>query len=198
MKILFAYFRHFVPHSKRVLSLLFRKKNYPILFVHQINSEVKKLQTFVSFELNLSNVLFIKINKNIYPVFHDNVKLNISIPIEENQKGIDIKALGLFKSKKQFIAISSVSKLKINSLLFDQIGHVVDKQIISPSLDLKNLNPKIDDSNLAEPILIQKLKLKTDFNLKERLYKIDYKQKLTINLDLKELQLQLKNQPNYE
>ena len=106
-KILLSYFLHFVPMTKRVFALLFQKKNYPILTVLIRTNTRKNFQSFLLIELEIVNVLFLRINNYIYPIFHDNASLKITIPIEEANKEIELSGLGLWiKSKSWGLGIN--------------------------------------------------------------------------------------------
>ena len=190
--ILFSYFRHFVPMTKRVFSLIFRKKNYPILNVLNTGAKNKNFQHFLFTELQLTNVLFLKIDKSIYPIFHDNASLKITIPIEEKTQEVELRAIGLFKSKTKKITASSTSKLDVKSILFDRIGQIADKVINNKLPELKELSTTIELNDISIPELIE------NAVLNEKTYNLNYKQHLNVNLDLTELELQLKNQLIHE
>ena len=190
--ILFTYFRHFVPMTKRVFSLILRKKNYPILNVLNTGAKNKNIQHFIFAEIQLTNVLFLKIDKSIYPIFHDNASLKITIPIEQKTQEVEIKAIGLFKSKTKKITASSTSKLDVKSILFDRIGQIADKVINNKLPELKEWNTTIELCDISIPVLIE------NAILNEKTYNLNYKQHLNFNLDLTELELQLKNQLIHE
>ena len=178
--------------TKRVLSLILRKKNYPILNVLNTGAKNKNIQHFLFTELQLTNVLFLKIDKSIYPIFHDNASLEITIPIELKTQEVEIRAIGLFKSKTKKINASSASKLEVKSILFDRIGQIGDKVINSKIPELQELNPTIDLKETTIPLLIETVVLN------DKIYHLNYHQHLDINLDLTELELQLKNQLIHE
>ena len=190
--ILFSYFRHFVPMTKRVFSLLFKKKNYPVLSILNKTNTKKNFQSFILIELELMNVLFLKINNNVYPIFHDNASLTITLPVEEISKEIELTAVGLFKSKKQKINVLSSSKLELKSILFDRIGHIADKKILTTQPEIIDIKAPLDISYSSAPILSESIEIK------EKTYIINYKQKVNVNLDLTDLESQLKNQLIHE
>ncbi len=190
--ILFSYFRHFVPMTKRVFSLLFKKKNYPVISILNKKNTKKNFQSFLLIELELMNVLFLKINNNVYPIFHDNASLTIALPVENILKEIKLTAVGLFKSKKQKINALSSSKLELKSILFDRIGHIADKKILTTQPEIIDIKAPLDISYSSAPILSESIEIK------EKTYLINYKQKVNVNLDLTDLELQLKNQLIHE
>ena len=190
--ILFSYFRHFVPMTKRVFSLLFKKKNYPVISILNKKNTKKNFQSFLMIELELMNVLFLKINNNVYPIFHDNASLTIALPLENILKEIELTAVGLFKSKKQKINALSSSKLELKSILFDRIGHIADKKILITQPEIIDIKAPLDISHSSAPILSESIEIK------EKTFIINYKQKVNVNLDLTDLESQLKNQLIHE
>lgn len=190
--LLFSYFRHFVPMTKRVFSLLFKKKNYPVLSILNKTNTKKNFQSFLLIELELMNVLFLKINNDVYPIFHYNAGLTITLPVEDISKEIELTAVGLFKSKKQKINALSSSKLELKSILFDRIGHIADKKILTTQPEIIDIKAPLDISYSSAPILSESIEIK------EKTYLINYKQKVNVNLDLTDLELQLKNQLIHE
>jgi hypothetical protein len=197
--ILFSYFRHFVPMTKRVFLLIFRKKNYPILNVLNSGAKNKNVQHFLFTELQLTNVLFLKIDNSIYPIFHDNASLKITIPIEEKTQEVELSAIGLFKSKTKKITASSTSKLDVKSILFDRIGQIADKKILTTQPEIIDIKAPLDISHSSAPILSESLEIKEKtYIIKENKYQLNYKQNISVNLDLTELELQLKNQLIHE
>lgn len=190
--ILFSYFRHFVPMTKRVFSLLFKKKNYPVLSILNKTNTKKNFQSFLLIELEMMNVLFLKINNNVYPIFHDKASLTITLPVEDISKEIEITAVGLFKSKKQKINALSSSKLEVKSILFDRIGHIANKKILTSQPEIIDIKAPLDISHSSAPILSESIEIK------EKTYIINYKQKVNVNLDLTDLESQLKNQLIHE
>ena len=191
-KILYSFFLNFVPMTKRVFLLLFKKKNYPILTILNKTNTKKNFHSFISSELELTNVLFLNINNNIYPIFHDNAFLTITLPVEDISKEIELTAVGLFKSKKQKINALSSSKLELKSILFDRIGHIADKKILTTQPEIIDIKAPLDISYSSAPILSESIEIK------EKTYIINYKQKVNVNLDLTDLELQLKNQLIHE
>jgi hypothetical protein len=198
--ILFSFFSHFVPLTKRVVSLLFRKKNYPVITVINKTRETKNINSFLSIELELVNVLFLKINENIYPIFHDKAILKITLPLKNSNDEFELKAVGLFKSKLKKVKANSSSQLHVKSILFDRLGNIADMKLLLNHAEINNLKTPfiydlkapLDISHSSEPILFQSTEIK------EKTYLINYKQNIKVNLDLTELELNLKNQLSYE
>ena len=178
--------------TKRVFSLLFKKKNYPVISILNKTNTKNNFQSFLLIELELMNVLFLKINNNVYPIFHDNASLTITLPVENISKEIELTAVGLFKSKKQKINALSSSKLEVKSILFDRIGHIADKKILTTQPEIIDIKAPLDISYSSAPILSESIEIK------EKTYIINYKQKVNVNLDLTDLELQLKNQLIHE
>ena len=191
-KIIFSFFRYFVPMTKRIFSLLFKKKNYPILNILNKSKKKKNFQSFLLIELELINVLFLKINNNTFPIFHDNASLTITLPLEENVNEIEIYALGLFKSKKQKITPLSSSNLSVKSIVFNRLGQIADKKLAPILPEIFDIKTPLDISYSSVPILSESVKLK------EKIYTINYKQKVNVNLDLTDLESKLKNQIIHE
>lgn len=197
-RILFSYFRNFVPLTKRIIILAFRNKNQPHVAIEQLDRSRKKDQSYISFEVKLTNVLFLKIDGNIYPVFHDFVSMKITLPIKTNQNKIEIVAIGVFKSKKKSLDSISGSTLRFKSVLFDRVGLIANKKVNNSSPTIyKLLEPKWTISNatildISYPKLVTHLRKKEILNI-PKLIK-DYR----ININLEEVESQLKNQVNYE
>ena len=178
--------------TKRIFSLLFKKKNYPILNILNKSKKKKNFQSFLLIELELINVLFLKINNNTFPIFHDNASLTITFPLEENVNEIEIYALGLFKSKKQKITPISSSNLSVKSIGFNRLGQIADKKLAPVLPEIFDIKTPLDISYSSVPILSESVRLK------EKIYTINNKQKVNVNLDLTDLESKLKNQIIHE
>lgn len=190
--LLFSFFKHFIPLSKRMLSLLFRKKSYPVLTIIKSEYDLKNIEYFLIVDLKLINTLFLIVDKNIYPIFHDNVQLQISIPAKKDVEEIEIKAIGLFKSKSKKLSSSFSSKLYVESILFDRIGNIADKKLNNNLLDLNSHLEPIGLNLNEAPNLI------TAAAIKEKIKMINPILNMNVNLDLIELELELKKQKIYE
>ena len=185
-EILHSFFLNFVPMTKRAFFLLFKKKNYPIVTILNKTDTKKNIQSFIYLELELMNVLFLKINDNVCPIFHDNTSLKITLPIEGLSSEIELIAYGLFKSKKENINSLSSSKLFVKSILFDRLGRIADKKLTIVSPTINEIKKPLNISNLSAPVLSESLEINN------KKYRINYKHNVLVNLDLTDLEFQLK------
>ncbi len=186
-KILFSYIRNFVPLTKRIFTLLFKKRKKPEIDI-QIKEQNKNFNSIINLELNLTDVFFIQINDNIYPILHKNCSLNITLPLKTQNQKFKIKAIGFFNSEVFEVVGGKFSNVEINSILFDRLGKIADKKIV-------NIEPKISESiNIkntiinSEPIISEKIELN---NIE---LKVNYNTDISIKLDKSDLYNNLKKQ----
>ena len=186
-KILFSYIRNFVPLTKRIFTLLFKKRKKTEIDI-QIKEQNKNFNSIINLELNLTDVFFIQINDNLYPILHKNCSLNITLPLKTQNQKFKIKAIGFFNSEVFEVVGGKFSNVEINSILFDRLGKIADKKIV-------NIEPKISESiNIkntiinSEPIISEKIELN---NIE---LKVNYNTDISIKLDKSDLYNNLKKQ----
>lgn len=186
-KILFSYIRNFVPLTKRIFPLIFKKRKKLEIDI-QIKEQNKNFNSILNLELNLTDVFFILIDTNIYPILHKNCSLNITLPLKRQNQKFKIKAVGYFNSEVYEVVGGNFSKVEINSLVFDRLGKIADEKIV-------NIEPKISENiNIkntiinSEPIISETIVL-NNFELK-----VNYNTDISIKLDKSDLYNNLKKQ----
>ena len=186
-KILFSFIRNFVPLTKRIFPLIFKKIKRLEIDI-QIIEQDKNFNSNLNLEIKLTDVFFILINNNVYPILHKNCSLIIKLPLKTENQKFNIKAIGLFHSEVFEVVGGKFSKFEINSIVFDRLGKIADKKIV-------NIEPKISDSiNIkntiinSEPIISETI----EFNNIE--LKVNYNTDISIKLDKSDLYNNLKKQ----
>lgn len=134
MILLKTFFFHFLPLINRI-SFLWRKKDKNI-FVNEflLEDQIDKLVCYgnqVKVKLKIENVLFIKIEKLVIPVFSDSIPINIKYPTKKGKSAIQIKLVGLKESKRYIIST-------INEVPNFQIPRI-KKRNLTESISFKNL-----------------------------------------------------------
>ena len=186
-KILFSYIRNFVPLTKRVFPLIFKKRKKLEIDI-QIKEQDKNFNSILNLELNLIDVFFILINDNIYPILHKNCSLNIALPLKIQNQKFKIQAIGYFHSEVFEVVGGKFSKVEINSLLFDRLGKIADKKIV-------NIEPKISESiNIKNTIINSKPIISETIELNNIELKVNFNTNISINLDKSDLYNNLKKQ----
>ena len=186
-KILFSYIRNFVPLTKRIFPLIFKKRKKPEIDI-QIKEQNKNFNSIINLELNLTDVFFIQINDNIYPILHKNCSLNITLPLKTQNQKFKIKAIGLFHSEVFEVVGGKFSKFEINSIVFDRLGKIADKKIV-------NIEPKISDSiNIKNTIINSEPNISEMIELNNIEFKVNYNTDISIKLDKSDLYNNLKKQ----
>jgi hypothetical protein len=96
-----------------LFKILKEKNKAPsILILERVaNSESKDLYTN-KIVLETKNALFISVNGNIFPVFFENGPIALKIPNSIESKRVEIKVIGLYKSKTRSVEIKSLGALK--------------------------------------------------------------------------------------
>lgn len=186
-KILFSYIRNFVPLTKRIFPLIFKKRKKLEIDI-QIKEQNKNFNSIINLELNLTDVFFIQINDNIYPILHKNCSLNITLPLKTQNQKFKIKAIGFFNSEVFEVVGGKFSNVEINSILFDRLGKIVDKKIV-------NIEPKISDSiNIKNTIINSEPIISENIELNNIELKVNYNTDISIKLDKSDLYNNLKKQ----
>jgi hypothetical protein len=188
-----SYAKHFFPLIKRTFILLFRNRNRALVDVTELNKDQKNGKSVLKLKTDLSNILFLKINKNYFPIFHDNVTLEIIIPLDSEKEKIDIKGIGIFKTSRTIkIDVTDVHKLELNSFNFQRSGEFNSnvktirelsiQNTISPNLNLNSIEVnhkkiKINTGNL--PLTLNKAQLtlpniqNAEFNEEELIFELN-------------------------
>lgn len=186
-RIIFSYIRNFVPLTKRIFPLIFKKRKKLEIDI-QIKDQDKNFNSNLYLEINLTYVFFILINNNVYPILHKNCSLNIKLPLKTENQKFNIKAIGLFDSKVFEIIGGKYSKVEINSLVFDRLGKIADKKIV-------NIEPKISDSiNIKNTIINSEPIFSESIELNNIELKVNYNTDVSIKLDKSDLYNNLKKQ----
>jgi hypothetical protein len=186
-KILFSYIKNFVPLTRRIFPMIFNKRKRLEIDI-QIVEQDKNFNSNLYLELNLTDVFFIIINNNIYPLLHKNCSLNIKLPLKTENQKFKIKAIGLFHSKEFEVVGGKFSKVEINSILFDRLGKIADKKIV-------NIEPKISDSiNIKKTIINSNPIFSETIVLKDVELQVKYNTEISIKLDKTDLYNNLKKQ----
>lgn len=186
-KILFSYIRNFVPLTKRIFPLIFKKRKKLEIDI-QIKVQDQNFNSNLNLELNLVDVFFILINNNIYPILHNNCSLSIKLPLKTENQKFKIKAIGLFHSEDFEVVGGKFSKVEINSILFDRLGKIADKKIV-------NTEPKISNSiNIKNTIINSNPIFSESIDLKNIDLTVNYKTEISIKLDKSDLYNNLKKQ----
>ena len=186
-KILFSYISNFVPLTKRIFNLIFKKRKKPEIEI-QIKEQDKYFNSNLNLDLNLTDVFFILINNNVYPILHKNCSLNITLPLKTQNQKIKIKAIGFFYSEVFEVVGGIFSKVEINSILFDRLGKIADKKIV-------NIEPKITDSiNIKNTIINSEPIISKSIKLNNIELKVNYNTDISIKLDKSDLYNNLKKQ----
>jgi hypothetical protein len=186
-KILFSYIRNFVPLTKRIFTLLFKRRKKPEIDI-QIKEQNKNFNSIINLELNLTDVFFIQINDNIYPILHKNCSLNITLPLKTQNQKFKIKAIGFFNSEVFEVVGGKFSKFEINSIVFDRLGKIADKKIV-------NNEPKISNSiNIKNTIINSEPIISEMVELNSIKLKVNYNSDIAIKIDKSDLYNNLKKQ----
>lgn len=137
MTLIKTFFFHFSPLIKRIY-FLWRKKDKNI-FVNEflVEDQIDKLVCYgnqLKVKLNVENLLFIKIEKVVIPVFSDSIPISIKYPTKKGKNAIRIKLVGLKQSKKYKIST-------INEVPNFQTPRI-KKSDLTESTNFKNLEIK--------------------------------------------------------
>ena len=158
-QILKIYLRNFKGCSKRLFQIFKEKNKTPsILKLERGDNSLLKNLYSNQIVLETKNALFISVNGNIFPVFFENGPIALKMPNSIESKRIEIKVIGLYKSKSRSVDIKSLGALK-TPVLYQK------KNIKSPKVkDLifkkKSLSANI--SGIENPtILINKASIKS-------------------------------------
>ena len=164
MNRLFVTFaKNFFPIFRRSCILLFKSQNRALVDVTELNGGQKNGKSVLKLKIDLSNILFLKIDNNYFPIFHDNVTLEIIIPLDSEKEKIDIKGIGIFKtSRTTTIEVSDVKKVYLNSFYFHRSGEFSYNIKNISYLKVYNTNaPKVISSNIGlNPIKFEMKTLK--------------------------------------
>lgn len=147
-RLTITFAKNFFPIFKRSCILLFKSQNRAIVDVTELNRGQKNGKSVLNLKTDLSNILFLKIDEDYFPIFHDKVSLKLTIPLEPKKEKVTIKGIGLFKtSRTSIIEVSDVKRLTLKSINFDTSGEF--------KTPVKNIN-ELHVRNFGMPNLTEK------------------------------------------
>lgn len=163
MILLKTFFFHFSPLIRRTY-FLWRKKDKSI-YVNEflVEDQIDDLVCYgneIRIKLKIENVLFIKIEKVVIPVFSDSIPISIKYRTQKGSNSINIEIIGLKHIEKyKILTINEVPifqtpKIKKSTLtetIF--IKHANVKSLNNNALRVKS--NKISLSKIQEPIIDQ-------------------------------------------
>lgn len=189
------FIRYLNPMGPRFIRLLFKAKNKPSISVDGINLDEKLEQKYLRFELKLENTLFIKLDGSTMPIMHDNVILNLSVPVVQNKSNIEVTAYGLFASRKVLITTPKLGVVDLKTLNFGRSGMISNTAVSLPDMET---------SIASIPAVLTSLELNTPIpTILENTNRIKTQHlpnlltNSSIRLEIDELERELKNQINY-
>ena len=149
MNRLFVTFaKNFFPIFRRSCILLFKSQNRALVDVTELNGGQKNGKSVLKLKIDLSNILFLKIDGDYFPIFHDKVSLKLTIPLEPQKEKVTIKGIGLFKtSRTSTIEVTDVKGLTLKSINFDTSGEF--------NTPIKSIN-ELSVRNVGMPYLTEK------------------------------------------
>lgn len=148
MKLIKSYFLNFKSITSRLLKLLFRNKNRPSAEVLDINDLSKGSVSYLSIKLRVTNLLFLRIDRNVFPVYHDDVQLSISIPLTPGQSQIKVYGLGAFKRTKTYkFSIADARIFKLKEGAYSDNGNFEGVILSNNTMSILPINPDLQKSN---------------------------------------------------
>lgn len=144
-KFVILWLNHFVPMCKRYVQLMFRKEDLPqITLIDSKDGEwSNSAKTYVqalTLSIRATNVYAIRLNQIYIPVFEDELEVRITLPLEPGKNMVEVKALGFFKSRQQFINLErrQVEVVKV----FPPKNY-----LLKSGMNLRILTPKMSQVN---------------------------------------------------
>lgn len=105
--------------------LFFKNRNRPDARIEGINNDNKNGIKYLKVNFQLDNLLFLRINNTVYPIFHDHAYITLTIPIQKDKYQLVIRGIGALKSTKQLkIEADKFCVVELSSLRSSRTGHL--------------------------------------------------------------------------
>jgi hypothetical protein len=127
---------------------MLRSKNRPNLEIIELNDVSRGSVSFLSAKLRTENLLFLKMDEYVFPVFHDEAIIEVTIPLTENKSDILFDGIGTFKKARTIrIAVGKVIALQMTNSSYDGIGRLLSPRVNNDYVETRNTMPVVKTQN---------------------------------------------------
>ncbi len=102
----------------------------------------------MSIKLRVTNLIFLKIDHYVFPVYHDDVDLSLTVPLSKEQAQLKLYGIGAFKRTKSLkFFIADVQKINLKSGSYDYSGRFTGVTLKGNQIIIVPLSPEMYESN---------------------------------------------------